>query len=51
MIPIKGFSFLTFRWQQGGKRANLKTGVTEKQSTPNFPKNKQCSFFGKFGVL
>ena len=38
--------------------ANLKMGVTRKQSTPNFPKNecacakcKKCSFFGKFGVL
>ena len=38
--------------------ANLKTGVSRKQSTPNFPKNehflppyKKCSFFGKFGVL
>ena len=36
-----------------GKRANLKTGASRKQSTPNFPKNehKKCSFFGKFGVL
>ena len=38
--------------------ANLKTGVSRKQSTTNFPKNehflppdKKCSFFGKFGVL
>ena len=44
------------------KKANLKTGVLRKQSTPNFPKRrtlltpwyaggKKCSFFGKFGVL
>ena len=26
--------------RQWGKRANLKTGVTRKQSTPNFPKNE-----------
>ena len=26
--------------RQYGKRANLKTGVTRKQSTPNFPKNE-----------
>ena len=42
-----------------GKRANLKTGVLRKQSTPNFPENeyflpsggKKCLFFGKFGVF
>ena len=50
-----------------GKNVNLKTGISRKQSTPNFPKNehfllldmhklcvsggKKCSFFGKFGVL
>ena len=35
--------------------ANLKTGASRKQSTPNFPKgehflppDKKCSFFGKF---
>ena len=44
------------------KRANLKTKVTRKQSTPNFPKNehytyvcvsggKKCLFFKKIGVL
>ena len=47
------------------KRANLKTGVSRKQSTPKFPKNKhflphtyvcvsggkKCLFFGNFGVL
>ena len=45
------------------KRANLKTGVSRKQSTPNFPKNeyflppdthtwgKKCSFLGKCSVL
>ena len=41
------------------KRANLKTGVSRKQSSSNFPKNrhflcisggKKCSFFGKLGV-
>ena len=26
--------------REQGKRANLKTGVSRKQSTPNFPKNK-----------
>ena len=47
--------------------ANLKTGASRKQSTPNFPKNehlppdtytyvcvpggKKCLFYGKFGVL
>ena len=38
--------------------ANLKTGVSRKQSTPKFPKNrnflppdKKCLFFGNFGVL
>ena len=46
-----------------GKRANLKTGVSRKQSTSNFPKNehflptdaqtyvKKYLFFGKFDVL
>ena len=47
-----------------GKRANLKTGVSRKQSTPNFPKNehflppdthisraKKYSFFAKFDKL
>ena len=42
------------------KRGNLKTGVSRKQSTSNFPKNehflpvsggKKCSFFGKLDVL
>ena len=48
------------------QRANLKTEVTRKQSTSNFPKNghflspdaqtyisggEKCSLFGKFGVL
>ena len=50
--------------RQYGKRANLKTGVSRKQSMPYFPKNehflppdthtlggKKCSFFGKFGML
>ena len=41
------------------KRANLKTDVSRKQSSSNFPKNrhflcisggKKCSFFGKLGV-
>ena len=41
------------------KRANLKTGLSRKQSTSNFPKNrhflcisggKKCLFFGKLGV-
>ena len=47
-----------------GKRANLKTSVTRKQSTPNFPESehflalwyahpggKKYLFFGKFGVF
>ena len=50
-----------------GNKANLKTAVTRKQSTPNVPKNehflptdthvgvrfrgKKCSFLGKFVVL
>ena len=36
-----------------GQRANLKTNVSRKQSTPNFPVpgGKKCSFFGKFRVL
>ena len=48
------------------KRENLKTGVTRKQSMPNFPKTEhllppythtyvsrgnKCLFFGKFGTL
>ena len=53
--------------RQKGKRANLKTEVTRKESTPNFPKNTflprnthtyvcvsggmKCLFFRKFDVL
>ena len=46
------------------KRANLKTDISRKQSTPNFPKNEHFLppdthirgkemfvFFGKFGVV
>ena len=63
-----GFPILEKRqWNKSsvkGKRANLKTGVSRKQSTPNFPKNehflppdthisraKKYSFFAKFDKL
>ena len=59
---LRSDNSVSFR-RQYGKRANVKTEVTRKQCTPNFPKNKyfsppdeiysggkKCSFFGKFGV-
>ena len=56
--------YLTFRnicvfRRQQGKRTNLKTAVTRKQSTPNFPKNEQllpsirtcmCAYHGVINV-
>ena len=61
---IKDQNRLNRRWS--GQRVNLKTEVTRKQSTSNFPDNehfsppnthvfksgsKKCLLFGKFGVL
>ena len=62
-IYLEGFVYR----RKYDKRANLKTGVTKKQSTLNFPKNehlpsdthtqvrasgsKKCLFFGKCGML